>query len=131
VGASIIIPADGVTFRYKKLYFSTNPADMVAVPVEGFSTVMFTWSVAANADTGGVITLLQCTPSKQPDWSTAQWVQVSTTTVATGGTQANTTETIDLTKLPYAYCRFGLRFGTGDDTDVADENITLSAVLSK
>jgi len=131
VNAAINIPAVGNTFSYKKPWFSTNPLDIVAIPVKGWSTLLWTWGVAANANTGGVISLIQCTPTKEPNWSSASWVQVSTTTVASAGTLSNTTESIDLTLLPYAYCRFGLRFGTGDDTDVADENISLSTVLMK
>ena len=33
--------------------------------------------------------------------------------------------------VPYAYCRMGFRFGTGDDGDGADEDINLSVVLLK
>jgi hypothetical protein len=131
VNSQITIPTSGTTFSYKHLYFSTNPADMIAVPVEGWSTAIFTWSVAANANTGGVISLLQCTPSRHPDFTNSPWVQVNTTTVASAATLASTTESISLTLLPYAFCRMGFRFGTGDDADVADENISLNVVLMK
>jgi hypothetical protein len=131
VNQAINLPAAGVPFRYKKLWFSTNPDDEMAIPVAGYDTAIFNWSVDANANTGGVVTLLQCIDQKGPDWGTAPWVQLATTTVASAGTQNPTTESIDLSLLPYQYCRFGLKFGTGDDADAADEDVNLSVVLVK
>ena len=101
------------------------------IPVGGFDTLTVNWSVDANANTGGVVTLLQCTDSKQPDFPTTPWVQINTTTVASAGTQSPTTESINLDLLPYQFCRMGFRFGTGDDGDGADEDINLSVVLLK
>jgi hypothetical protein len=131
VNQAINLPAAGVPFRYKKLWFSTNPDDELAIPVAGYDTAIFNWSVDANANTGGVVTLLQCIDQKGPDWGTAPWVELSTTTVASAGTKTPTTESINLNLLPYQYCRFGLKFGTGDDADAADEDINLSVVLVK
>lgn len=131
INQGVNIPAAGTTFSYKKFFFSTNPRDEMVIPVATYDTLLVNWSVDANANTGGVVTLLQCTDAKQPDFPTTPWVQVNTTTVASAGTQAATTESVDLTLLPYTYCRMGFRFGTGDDADVADEDINLSIVLLK
>lgn len=131
VNQAINIPAAGVTFSFKKFFFSTNPQDEMLIPVADYDTLLVNWSVDANANTGGVITLLQCTDSKQPDFPTTPWVQIVTTTVASAGTQSATTESVNLTLLPYTYCRMGMRFGTGDDADPADEDINLSVVLRK
>jgi len=125
------IPATGVTFSYKKFWFSTNPAQEMFIPVFGFDTLTVNWSVDANVSTGGVVTLLQCTDSKQPDFPTTPWVTLNTTTVASAATQSPTTESINLDLLPYTYCRMGFRFGTGDDADAADEDINASIVLEK
>ena len=53
------------------------------------------------------------------------------TTVASAATQTPTSESIDLTLLPYSYCRFGVYFGTGDDADAAAEDINASVTLMK
>jgi hypothetical protein len=131
VNQSINIPAAGTTFSYKKFFFSTNPRDEMFIPVATYDTMLVNWSVDANVNTGGVITLLQCTDAKQPDFPTTPWVQVVTTTVASAGTQLPTTESVNVSLLPYTYCRMGFRFGTGDDGDGAAEDINLSVVLLK
>ena len=132
VNAAVNIPATGVTYRFKKLYYSTNPADLMVIPVSGYKTAMFTWSVDANVSTGGIVTLLQCTEDG-PEFPSARWTTLTQTvsTVASGATQVDTPESIDLTLLPYAYCRFGFSFGTGDDADGAAEDLNLSVVLVK
>jgi hypothetical protein len=126
------IPATGVTYQFKKFYFSTNPADQMIVPVSGYKYATFLWSVDANADTGGIVTLLECT-METPDFPTAGWATIAqtTSTVNSGATQAETYESIDLGLRPWSYCRFGFKFGTGDDADAADEDINLSVVLVK
>lgn len=131
INQSVKIPATGVTFAYKKMFFSTNPRDEMFIPVATYDTMLINWSVDANANTGGVITLVQCTDSKQPDFPTSPWVEISTTTVNSGATKAATPETINLTTHPYTFCRVGMRFGTGDDGDGSDEDINLSVVLLK
>lgn len=129
---AITIPSAGVTFRYKKAFFSTNPADEMVLPVAGYDSLLVNWSVDANANTGGVITLFQCTDAKQPDWPSTPWVQISTTTVNSAATQIPTAEAVDLNAKPYTFCRFGMRFGTNDDDDgAADEDINLSVTLRK
>jgi hypothetical protein len=124
------VPAVGQAFRVKKFYFSTNPADLVYIPVHGFRTALIDWSVDANANTGGVVMLLQCT-QERVEFPAARWVDVKTTTVASAATQANTSESIDLSLLPYSYCRIGFKFGTGDDADAAAEDINASFTLYK
>jgi hypothetical protein len=124
----VSVPAVGQAFRFKKFYFSTNPRDQVYIPVHGFRTALIDWSVDANANTGGVVMLLQCT-QERVEFPAARWVDVKTTTVASAGTQANTSESIDLSLLPYSYCRIGFRFGTGDDADVAAEDLNASFTL--
>jgi hypothetical protein len=132
VNAAVNIPAAGVTYRFRKLYYSSNPADLMAVPVHAYKRAMFVWSVDANANTGGIVTLLQCTEDG-PEYPSARWTTLTqtTSTVASGATQADTYETIDLVQLPFAYCRFGFKFGTGDDADAAAEDINLSVTLVK
>lgn len=131
VNQAINIPAAGVTFSFKKFFFSTNPADLLLIPVTGYSTLLVNWSVDANANTGGVVTAWECT-SDRVEFPGARWVTVFTAiTVASGATQGNSTDSIDLTLLPYTYCRMGFKFGTGDDADVADEDLNLSIVLSR
>ena len=128
VNAPVLIPEAGTGFRYKKAFYSPNPDDDLSFSVNGYKTLMLVWSVDANANTGGVITSLQCSYFG-PEYPDGPWVELTTTTVASGGTQADTTESVDLTALPYSRCRFGVRFGTGDDADGAAENINASIVL--
>jgi hypothetical protein len=130
LSSAVTIPAAGQPFRYKKFYFSTNPGDLLYIPVHGFRTALIDWSVDANANTGGVVMLLECT-QERVEFPAARWVQVQTTTVASAGTQANTSESIDLSLLPYSHCRIGFRFGSGDDADVAAEDINASFTLFK
>ena len=131
VSSTITLPAAGVTFRFKRMYFSRNPLDVLAVPVSGYQTMLLDWSVDANANTGGVVTSLECTQERVEFPGASRWVELSTTTVASAGTKANTSESINLNLLPYSYCRFGLKFGTGDDADAADEDINASVSLMK
>lgn len=132
INQGLNIPSAGVTYAFKKAYFSTNPADQMVVPVGGYKTATFWWSVDANANTGGLVTLLQCT-TNSPEYPTAHWTTLTqtTSTVASGATQGDTYESINLSLLPYQWCRLGFRFGTGDDADAAAEDINLSVVLVK
>jgi hypothetical protein len=56
---------------------------------------------------------------------------LDTTTVATGATQAATSESVNLELVPFMFCRFGLSFGTGDTADVADEDINATITLMR
>ena len=128
VNSAISIPAAGVTFKYKKQFFSTNPADDLSFSVAGYKTLNLNWSVDANANTGGVVTLFECT-TFGPEYPNAQWITLNTTTVASAATQVPTTEAVDLTALPYNRCRLGLSFGSGDDADAAAEDVNASITL--
>ena len=128
VDQAINIPAAGVTFKFKKLWFSTNPADDMSFSVHGYSALNLQWGVDANANTGGVVTNFQCNyaSAQNPD---NPWTQLDTTTVASGATQDPTTESVNLMLLPFNRCRFGLSFGTGDDADGAPEDVNASIAL--
>lgn len=135
----VVIPAAGVTFAYKRFYFSSNPADLVAVPVTGFESASFVWGVLANADTGGVVAKLECAP-KGPGFPISTWTEMilpvatiasGATTVATGGSGGVSLlgEHVDTRTTGYDYCRMGFRFGTGDDADASPEQITVTVSL--
>jgi len=128
VDSAVTIPAAGINFKYKKLFFSTNPADDMSFGVAGYKSLSLNWSVDANANTGGVITLFQCTFDAPQN--PALWITENTTTVNSGATQVPTSQTVDLTTKLYNRCRFGIRFGTGDDADGAAEDINAQFVLS-
>jgi hypothetical protein len=134
VNAAINIPAAGVTFRFKKLFFSTNPADRMWVPVKAITQATYTYRVDANANTGGVTYLVECAPvGEGPAWPTRTWVQVWTGNTASGATLAPSLFAADLghTGTPFEYCRFGVWFGTGDDADAAAEDISLNLVVAR
>jgi hypothetical protein len=134
VNAAINIPTAGVTFRFKKLFFSTNPADRMWVPVKVVTQATYTYRVDANANTGGVTYLVECAPvGEGPAWPTRTWVQVWTGNTASGATLAPSLFAADLghTGTPFEYCRFGVWFGTGDDADAAAEDISLNLVVAR
>jgi hypothetical protein len=134
----INIPSSAWSYRYQHFYASPNPADVMAIPVHGYTSATFTWWVAANADTAGVITKLECT-SDAPTYPSARWVTqpLPITTIASGATTVDASgafsaisESIDLEKTGYTYCRQGFRFGTGDDADAgAVESIGYAVAL--
>jgi L-ascorbate metabolism protein UlaG (beta-lactamase superfamily) len=98
--------------------------------VNGYQALNVHWSVDANANTGGVVTEFQCTYDMFTNPG-ALWTELDTTTVASAATQASTTESVNLVLLPYNRCRFGWRFGTGDDADAAAEDLNAAIVLVK
>src|SRR3972149_5438425 len=90
-GACVNIPALGVTFSFKKPFFSTNPYDQLWIPVgAAWNTLALHYSVDSNTDTGGVIVLLECLDANTPDFPTGKWVEINTITTASAGTQAPT-----------------------------------------
>lgn len=127
INQAVNIPAAGVTFRLKKLYFSTDPSDEMLIPVGNAVGIGLHWGVDANADTGGVVSLFEC-GTKTAGWPTTLWKTIDTTTTNSGSTGGDF-ESVTLTATPYTHCRFGVKFGTGDDTDTADENITAALTL--
>jgi hypothetical protein len=139
VNQAITIPAAGVPFSYRRFYYSTNPADILAVPVAGWSRAVFNWAVQANANTGGVVCKLECT-RKDAGWPTGAWVTqpLPITTIASGATTvddaglfSSISEVIDVEARGYTHCRMGFRFGTGDDADGAVEALHLGVVLQR
>ena len=136
VNAALNIPSAGVSFRWKRPYFSTNPYDQLWIPVgAAWDTLALNYSVDSNTDTGGVIVLLECLDANTPDFPTGKWVEIDTITTASAGTQAPTLTGLGpvlLNEAPFSWCRVGLRFGTGDDAaDAGVEDVNLSAILRK
>lgn len=129
--------ATGVNWAHKKFYFSTDPTDDMSFDVRGLKTAMLTWSVAANADTGGVQLIVEGT-RKGAGWPSGNWVPLCPTsadcsgvfwTVATGGTLTGRYESLILDWMPFTNLRFGWKFGTGDDADGAPESISAGVSL--
>jgi len=124
VNSPIKIPAAGVPFTYKKFFYSTDPYDDLWIPATADSTLLFQTNVAANASTGGVVQNLYCT-TKGAGWPTTNNMTVATETTATGAA-AKYAHSVNLNLLPYTHCKMAFRFGTGDDGDGANEDITLT-----
>jgi hypothetical protein len=131
INDAINIPATGITYTLRKFWYSSNPDHRMLMPVHGHRSLLYNWSVDANVNTGGVITLTQCVDHISPDWPVTPWVEIDTTTVASAGTQVPTAVAVNLETNPYQFCRFGFRFGTGDDGDGADEDINLTVNLMR
>lgn len=129
VNSAITIPTAGVTFSFKRFFYSPNPADNLWIPVGSNETILYNTNVAANVSTGGVVKTLECVV-KGPGWPTVGWVTISTDTVATG-TAAKYADSINTHLLPYTHCRMGLKFGTGDDGDGAAEDLNLAISVRK
>lgn len=138
VNAAINIPATGVRFNYKKFWVSTNPKDLLLIPVKGFNTITFYYDVAANANTGGVILDFSCT-QEGPGFPSEKWFTPTgyTTplpvTIASGSTgyAAYVHDISNDGGAPADYCQVLAKFGTGDDADVAAEDIDLTVVLAR
>jgi hypothetical protein len=137
VHAPLALGAEGVPFAYQTRFFSTDPTDLMALPITGYRTLFYTWGVTANANTGGVSMYLECT-DKGAGWPTATWITLcpstgcvsgATASVASGAAQAGMAESINLEALPFTHCRQGFKFGTGDDADVAAEVINAAFTL--
>jgi hypothetical protein len=128
INQALNIPATGINYRYKRFFYSRNPDDLMVVPVHGADQVMFDWSIDANANTGGVVVLLECT-ADNIEFPGARWVQVMTEVVPTATVKANTTDVLGEGGRHFSYCRFGAQFGTGDDADVADEDINIAVSI--
>jgi hypothetical protein len=124
VNQAIRIPAAGVPFTYKKFWYSTDPFDNLWIPVQSDSTTLFQTNVAANVSTGGVVQGLYCT-TKGAGWPATNNMTVATETTATG-TAAKYAHSVNLNLLPYTHCKMAFKFGTGDDGDGANEDITLT-----
>jgi hypothetical protein len=132
VATAVPLPTTGVTFSYQKFFFSTDPQDGW-IGVGGYDVFTVLFQVDANADTGGVVSSIECAmrtidgPNVVPDLV----FEEDTATVASGSTGSDTTS-IDLRLKPhYTHCRAGIKFATGDDGDGANENIDIVVGLRK
>lgn len=125
VNQGITIPAAGVNFYYQKRWFLADPEDGW-IPVAGYDVVTFGIQVDANVNTGGVVTSIECAVFGAEDPATPDYIiEEDTATVASTATGSDTT-TIDLRLKPhYTHCRAGVKFGTGDDADAANEDIDI------
>ena len=116
--------------QYKKRYLLRENQD-AWVPVGGAESAYFVYDVDANANTGGVISSIEC--SVYNAFTSDAYdpvVQVDTDTVASAATGTNTTS-VDLRLSPFTHCRAGVQFGTGDDADAAAEDINLILMIGK
>ena len=101
------------------------------IPVAGAESAFVVFDVDANADTGGVISSVEC--SVQNAFTSDAFdpiVQVDTDTVASAATGTNTTS-IDLRLAGYTHCRVGMQFGTTDDADAANEDINVIMMVTR
>jgi hypothetical protein len=129
-GGAVKIPADGVPFRFRHFYTSTDPLDDLWVRLGDNRGAWFEWGVSANANTGGVIVTLECA-SIGPGWPVPAITHtVGTSTVATGATGSGFWG-VDRSAAPVDACRMLWKFGTGDDADAAPEAITANVTLEK
>jgi hypothetical protein len=113
-----------------EFFVSSDPQDIMWVGVDGYRSATFSYSVDANANTGGVVWLLECTEGGL-EYPGGIWYAIATSTTASGSTQTPTQESIDLTTAPFSQCRMTWQFGTNDDADAADEDINASFSLVK
>ena len=89
------------------------------------------YDVDANANTGGVISSVECAVYNAfTSDAYDPVIQVDTDTVASCATVTNTTA-IDLRLSIFSHCRVGIKFGTEDDADVANEDINLLLMITK
>lgn len=129
---SAIAPSttEAVRMEYKKRYLFREDTDGW-IPVRGSEAAYIIVDVDANANTGGVISSVECiTEDDLESMAPENIIQVDTDTVATGATGTNATS-IDLRLTPFTHCRAGVQFGTGDDADAAAEDINIITMVSK
>lgn len=117
-----------VRFKFKKRYILREDKDAWVPLPKGGEAAFVVYDVDANANTGGVVSSVECAVYENGVYNPN--VQVDTDTIATGATGQATTA-IDLRLAPYTHCRIGAKFGTGDDTDTANEDINLFLLISK
>jgi hypothetical protein len=120
-----------IQMRYKKFFKLVEAAD-AWVPVQrGREAAFFIFDVDANANTGGVTSSIECAVfSAFASGDYDPNVQVDTDNIASAATGQATTA-IDLSLAPYTHCRAGLKFGTGDDADGANEDLNLFLMITR
>lgn len=117
-----------VSFKYKKRFILREDMDAwVPVPKGGEATFAIV-DVDANANTGGVVSSVECAVYENGVYNPS--ILVDTDTVASAATGTPTTS-IDLRLSPFTHCRVGAKFGTGDDADAAAEDINIFLLNSK
>lgn len=131
VNAGVTLPTAGLGFRYKKRFFSTDPQDGW-IPVSGFDVFTSVVQVDLNANTGGVVSSIECATLAVDGFGVPDVIfEEDTATVASAATGTDIT-TVDLRLKPqYTHCRAGIKFGTGDDADAANEDIDIVVGLRK
>lgn len=131
VDQGIDLPTAGLNFSYQRFFFSTDPIDGW-IHVQGYRSAAFATEVDSNADTGGVVTSVECASARSADLPNDEIVVELDTDTVTSGLNGVAVTSIDLSELPmYTHCRAGIKFGTGDDGDTADEDIDMSVALLK
>lgn len=126
VDNALVLPSAGVNFSFKKRYVLADPID-AWIPVRGHDVVTFAVQVDVNANTGGVVSSIECgTETTEGLVTQIDFVfEVDTATVASGSAGTDTTA-VDLRTNPhYTHCRASVKFATGDDADAAAENIDI------
>lgn len=123
INSGVTLPTTGLGFAWKKLYFSSDPQDGW-FSVTGWDTLSVMFQVDANADTGGVVSSVECAMVTVDGAAVPDVIfEEDTATVASAATGTDITS-IDLRLKPqYTHCRVGMKFATGDDADGANENI--------
>lgn len=123
VNSGVTIPTAGVNFFYKKFWLLTDPIDGW-IPVQGWDVVDFAYEVDANVATGGVTFNLECAAFLTSDPPNSEVEITKDSTNVGTGTTGEVVKSIDLRLEPhYTHCRLGMKFGTGDDGDGANEDI--------
>jgi hypothetical protein len=117
-----------VKFRYKNRFILREDQDAWVPLPKGGEGAFVVFDVDANANTGGVVSSVECAVYANGVYNPS--VQVDTDTIASAATGQATTA-IDLRLAPYTHCRVGAKFGTGDDGDTANEDINIFLLNSK
>lgn len=116
-----------VRMEYKKFFYLVEPTD-AWIPVGGATSANFQFDVDANANTGGVVSSIECASYVMGEFNPL--VVLDTDTVNSAATGSVVSQ-IDNHSVPYPYCRAGIKFGTGDDGDTANEDINLTLLIVK
>ena len=118
VDRPLTIERNGVGFRYKHRFISSDPGDGLWFPVSTYDSVSFLFDQDAEASDGNLITTVECRAGR---------AQIQTHSDTLDG-DATAVSAIDLTATTYEACRVGLKFGTGDDTDRAPDVLHITMV---
>lgn len=120
---------DRVNMQYKKRFLLAE-ADDGWFSVKGAEALTVIFDVDANADTGGVVSSVECAAFNQVGGDIDAIFQEDTATV-NSGSAGQDVSTVDLRLKGYTHCRVGVKFGTGDDGDTANEDINVIALVQR